>query len=59
MAKATVVIHNSPKMERIKQEDILCVVKFRGRNINEVNGKVAALKGQLEGVWQMKVVTYP
>lgn len=58
MAKATVVIHNSPK-QHIKQEDILCVVKFRGRNINEVNGKVAALKGQLDGAWQMKVVTYP
>lgn len=60
MAKATCIIYNDsvdPKTNKV-QRNTLCVVKFRGRNINEVRAKVTALKGQLEGAWSVKTHEY-
>lgn len=56
MAKATVVIHSGA--DHRKQENILCVVKFRGRNAKEVHTKVDSLTKQIDGAYNIKTFFY-
>lgn len=56
MAKATVVIHSGN--DHRKQENILCVVKFRGRNMKEVSDKVLKLQSQIDGAYNLKTFKY-